>query len=364
MHENIEKKLHSGWAVPDSIYFEFPLNAESPLAVEMTSNSRKYLFLIDTGSSVTLVSEDAECFTVESDRGNIKLMGLSGENSRENQFAKMKNLMLENIPIEDLYCIVTDLSHIEINGIKYDGILGENFLKKFRLVIDYPNERFILTNKKSEICIGDRHIPFKMENDFRSSYFNLEIDTGVQVPAFIDTGTDLTCTPERYIDQETVFHNEYLELSGISNRGKPYELGKIRSLYFGDAVINMLTTVASYSSRLLFGRDFLELSKIEIDYINDRISFNLSNDQDQFKNIVYFSEIVFEKDNSGFIVKDLWSESFLSELGVVSGDFIIEIDDISISDYPSVIDLYLFFGDSRIHKIALIRKGERIILDF
>ncbi|MBB6479598.1 retroviral-like aspartic protease family protein [Spirochaeta isovalerica] len=356
-NDDIKKRLLSGGSISTSCYLDFPLNTGEPLQIKLNINNKSYLFLLDTGSEITIISKNAKCFTLEPEKTNILTKGIAG-NSQKNSFAKLDPIQLKDVVIEDVYCAVTDLSHIEINGLKYDGILGENFLSNFILTIDYSRKKFTLTNIQSDNLNKGDFIPFDKNEFISGNHFYAISDNGKDIPIFIDTGIDLSCTPDSFNLINHSFYNNHLELLGINNIGIPYELGKVENLTIGNALVNDLTVVKTNKDRFLLGRDFLERSKVEIDYITKRIRFDKFMDQNTFTQVVHFSEIVIEKNSLGFIIKEIWDKSKLVQKGIRVGDHIKEINNISLSEFQSVIDLYITLTDSRIYSITYEREEE------
>jgi predicted aspartyl protease len=128
---------------------EVPLRLASPakplVLVDVYANGRgPFQFAIDTGTSTTaLAPEVAQQLGIEgSPIGPITTGG-----SQVNVTAgNLKSFQVGGARIDDLVVVVADffamLSHAV--GAKLDGIVGYNFLRNFRVVMDYPSEKFRL----------------------------------------------------------------------------------------------------------------------------------------------------------------------------------------------------------------------------
>jgi hypothetical protein len=58
----------------------------------------------------------------------------------------MRSFMVGGAKVDDMPVVVADFFSVlsEAVGAKLDGIVGYNFLRNYKVVIDYPNERLTL----------------------------------------------------------------------------------------------------------------------------------------------------------------------------------------------------------------------------
>jgi len=125
-----------------------------------------YHFVVDTGSSVTLVSPDI-----------AKHYGASGSpppedepqvrvRSSEGGFARLKAVTLAKLQLgaakfEYVPALVYDCSDLSAQfGVRIDGILGFPLFRNTVLTLDYPNERIVLRSKIPEDGIPGETILF------------------------------------------------------------------------------------------------------------------------------------------------------------------------------------------------------------
>ena len=95
-------------------------------------------FILDTGAGTSLLSSDL------AKKLNIKIIstkeGQSAGGKISVSLAKVDSLALGQAKLDDLDVGIVDLSHIgKTIGTKIDGDVGYNFLKHFRIAIDYHN---------------------------------------------------------------------------------------------------------------------------------------------------------------------------------------------------------------------------------
>lgn len=128
---------------------EIPMRLASPakplVLVDVYANGRgPFQFAIDTGTSTTAISpEVAQQLGI--DGSTIGPLTTGG--SQVNVTAgNLKSFQLGGARIDDLVVVVADFFAMlsQAVGAKLDGIVGYNFLQNFRVVMDYPSEKFRL----------------------------------------------------------------------------------------------------------------------------------------------------------------------------------------------------------------------------
>ncbi len=99
-----------------------------------------YQFVLDTGASQTVVSPElAEQMPIKEIKAD-SIVGVGGPT--RSLVGILKSLSVGQASLRNITVIVADIFSAlsQAVGAKMDGILGFNFLNKFKLEIDYPNE--------------------------------------------------------------------------------------------------------------------------------------------------------------------------------------------------------------------------------
>jgi predicted aspartyl protease len=99
-----------------------------------------YIFAVDTGASTTVVSSElAQLLGIKS-ASIPQLTGAGG--TADVSAGVVSQLSVGGVRAENLEVVVVDFLPALSQAVstKLDGIVGYNFLKKFRVTIDYPNE--------------------------------------------------------------------------------------------------------------------------------------------------------------------------------------------------------------------------------
>lgn len=151
-----------------------------------------YHFLIDTGSSITLVSPElAERFpekkSLADTPAQVRVKSANG-NSMRLPTTTMRVIQLEGARFEDVPVLIYDTEPLSAHlGIKIDGILGFPLFRETLLTLDYPQSRVLLAPQNSSAAVPGTPIPF--ESRHRIPIIPIKIGTQ-SVHALIDSGSD------------------------------------------------------------------------------------------------------------------------------------------------------------------------------
>lgn len=130
---------------------QLPLRLAAPdrpvLLVDLVVNGQEtYPFILDTGASQTVVSPElARRMGVGGEEVEDSLVGVGG--ATRSSAGVLRSLSVGDASVSDVQVCVADVFAPlrQALGTPFDGILGFNFLSRFRLEIDYPNESLRFT---------------------------------------------------------------------------------------------------------------------------------------------------------------------------------------------------------------------------
>lgn len=112
-------------------------------------HNKKARLILDTGASTTCIDIlRAEYFDIIHEKSDLMVSG-AGKTGIKTQFSHKNDLQIGKWIDSNIALVLFDLSHInfslvEIGEEEVDGILGADFLKKHRAVIDYGRNCFYL----------------------------------------------------------------------------------------------------------------------------------------------------------------------------------------------------------------------------
>jgi predicted aspartyl protease len=236
-------------------------------------------FILDTGAGTSLLSTEV------AKELDIKVIGLKEGQSAGGEvsvsLAKVDSLTVAETKLEDVDVGIVDLSHIaKTIGARIDGDLGYNFLKHFRVTIDYRDSLLRLEDPKrlDSFARGTMtETPIRLANPAKPLIL-VEIYANGRGPFqfAIDTGTSTTViAPE--LGQ--VLGVQTSPVGAGTTGGAPVDFfaGSLQSFQLGGARIdNMAVVVADFLTMLnsaigakldgIVGYNFLRNYKVVIDY--------------------------------------------------------------------------------------------------
>ena len=115
-------------------------------------NDRDCLLIVDTGASKTVfdinLNESKQIKDNATDKSHWHSAAINSE-IIHTQHGVLDKFQLGDITIDKFHAVLICLSHInklyrEYNDMKIDGLLGSDFLVKYKAVVDYNKEKLML----------------------------------------------------------------------------------------------------------------------------------------------------------------------------------------------------------------------------
>ena len=243
------------------------------------NGSGPFEFILDTGAGTSLLSSDL------AKQLEMKIVGSKEGQSAGGKvavsLAKTDSLAVGEAELHDVDVGIVDLAHIgKTIGAKIDGDLGYNFLKQFRLTIDYCNCEVRLDDPKRVENFGrsaKTEVPMRLASPAKPLIL-VDVRANGRGPFqfAIDTGTSTTAiTPE--LAKQLGIKSSPVGPATTGGAHVDVIAGKLRSFQIGDAKIdNMAVVVADFFAMLssaigakldgIVGYNFLRNYKVVIDY--------------------------------------------------------------------------------------------------
>lgn len=133
----------------DSAAGEVPFALEGPggaalIVPVMVNGEGPFDFVLDTGATLTCIDQGlARRLELSEERGVRGIgagMGAAGRIS----LVRLDSVRVGAARAEDLMACALDLQHTETVGLGIDGLLGLNFLKPYRVTLDFEREVLLL----------------------------------------------------------------------------------------------------------------------------------------------------------------------------------------------------------------------------
>lgn len=266
--------------------FRLAGGAQPLILLPVSVNERgPFDFILDTGAGTSLLSSDL-----------AKQLGVKIVGSKEGQsaggkvsvsLAKVDSLAVGETKLDDVDFGIVDLSHIgRTIGATIDGDLGYNFLKHFRVTINYRDCELRLEDPKRAESFArgtQTEVPIRLANPAKPLII-VDVHANGHGPFqfAIDTGTSTTAITPELAKQLGV---ETSPVGAGTTGGAPvdFHAGSLRSFQLGGAKIDdMAVVVADFFTMLnaaigakldgIVGYNFLRNYKVVIDYPGESLA--------------------------------------------------------------------------------------------
>jgi predicted aspartyl protease len=242
-------------------------------------------FILDTGAGTSLLSSEL------AKELEVKVIGSKDGHSAGGKvsvsLAKVESLAVGETKLQDVDVGIVDLAQIgKTVGAKIDGDLGYNFLKHFRITIDYLDCAIHFEEPKRIERFGGRakaQVPIRLADPAKPLILIDTYANGRGPFQFaIDTGTSTTAIAPQIANQLGL---DKSPVGAGTTGGAPvnFTAGTLKSFQVGGAKIdNMAVVVADFFAMLsaavganldgIVGHNFLRNYKVVIDYPGETLT--------------------------------------------------------------------------------------------
>jgi hypothetical protein len=325
------------------------------IKVKINSSAKSYNFILDTGGLTFIDRKVAEELGLKI-RGNM---------------AKMDTLEMGEVSIPKIFAFMGfDFQEFERHGIPLYGIIGSNLLERFKVTLDYRNQRVILSPCKEESKESAAGYRFKFTNHRINNAPMIEcmINDTISAKAMVDTGQPYS----------VVFPLDYLDTMGVRDDPKLVRskgvmikwpgtktidvyLGRIGQFTQGGLKIqDLMCCFAELPAPLsvpLLGKDYLCQFLITIDYPNDEIFFVPYEDAQFVKDLFSFGLNLGIGENNTIVVDGLWTGGPSDKAGIKIGEEIISCNERPFNG-DTIYQLRQLISDEIVEKVKLVVKNE------
>ncbi|HET9856516.1 MAG TPA: retropepsin-like aspartic protease [Chthoniobacterales bacterium] len=242
-------------------------------------------FILDTGAGTSLLTPEL------AKQLSVKIVGSKEGQSAGGKvavsLAKAGSLAVGDARIDDVDLGIVDLAHVgKTIGAKIDGDLGYNFLKYFRITIDYRNCEIHFDDPKRVETFGrsaKAELPIRLASPAKPLLLiDVHLNGRGPFQFAIDTGTSTTAiTPQ--LAKELKIASSPIGAGTTAGPQVDVRAGNIESFQLGGAKIdNMTVVVADFFEMLsaaigakldgIVGYNFLCNYKVAIDYPGETLT--------------------------------------------------------------------------------------------
>jgi predicted aspartyl protease len=338
------------------------------LKMKINNSEKEYNFIFDTGAITVLDKKVAEDLKIP------VLSHVGAEDSQNNKSSfdvcKIDKVQLGDIIVKDLGSAVMDCQFItKILEYPIDGIIGNNFMKFFKIKLDYQSQTLSFSNQLSPVkSVTNAYlIPFDMNmSDGFAPSFPCNINSSFVVRGKIDTGFDgLISMPEDEVKKNNILENtSYIKAKGSTSMGafssNSYDcMFRIKSMAIDSLKLsNLVSTITPGKGEMLIGKEFLSRFIIEINYPARQLLL-VSRNNISFPDNRFGLGIAAIKSDSGiYKIVGIWETSPADKAGLSIGDEIIEINSIK-SQNISYVQYHRMLDDEKLEDFRLLVKNKQ-----
>jgi len=168
----------------------------------MVNGTGPFDFLLDTGTTRTVIDPELARQLQAPAIGEVSLTGILHQ--RQDKLVQLRNLRLGDASVSDLAAVVDKLSRQKTLAPGIRGVLGEDFLSKFDILIDYKQHwvrfgdappvgercRFETTGQFHGSPTANRLLIEVELMDVSAAKLKLQLDTGARVPELFPVSRD------------------------------------------------------------------------------------------------------------------------------------------------------------------------------
>ena len=321
---------------------------------KINSSARSYHFILDTGGLTFIDRKVAEELGLKI-RGNM---------------AKMETLAMGEVSIPDIFAFMGfDFQKFERHGMRFSGIIGSNLLERFKVAIDYRNQRVILSPGQEagkESAPGYR-VKFTSHQINHAPMIDGLINDTISLKAMVDTGQPYSVVfPLGYLDSlglrddPSLVRSKGVMIDWPGTKTKDVYLGRIGQWTQGGLQIRDLMCLFAELPALLsvplLGKDYLSQFLTTIDYPNHEILFVPYEDASFVKELFSFGLNLAKGENGAIIVDGLWTGGPSDKAGIKVGEEIVACNGRPFNG-DTIFQLRHLISDEKVEEVRLVLKN-------
>lgn len=330
--------------------------------VRINDSEKEYRFIVDTGAEFTVIRDQVATELKLEKKSEMTISGLYQYGSKPVDIVQIDRLSIGEIAIENCAALVMDFQ--AIGFIKFDGLIGANFLKFFCLKIDYQNQLLTFNPNKSayQSVVKIGLIP---KNGLITTILKIGSN---EERAIIDTGlvNSYLSIPLKFLEEyKPVLNSPLIKSKGTAGSGLIGQsegmISRICSLQLGDFILTDLPVDFTTIDICYIGNTLLSHFTIIIDY--PAMEMHLIPDtQKKWENNIFSYGFSIRKNQAGmYQVMGVWEGSPADLAGLQIGDEIIKIYNEVNSEIPfdKLIEFILSEKDYTLKLLVKNNQGER-----
>ena len=255
--------------------FELPEKAPVIIVKAKVNSEGPFEFLVDTGSSVTVVTkETVEALGFQEKLSDLKKGSMSCCSST---LINVGSIEVDDVEVKDIPVVVGNLSTIsEEIGAHMDGIIGVTLMKNYKVSIDYPKQE-IFFEKLSKGGGSIRIVPFIVVDVMVNCRgpFNFLVDTGASITTITKHTSEALGLYEKAWGQRRALSGSFAGVVMTLAKAESIQVGNARAkdIDVGLHDLTPLSNVMGTPVDGVIGYNFMKDYRVVINYPQQEVSF-------------------------------------------------------------------------------------------
>ncbi|MGI8786919.1 MAG: aspartyl protease family protein [Pyrinomonadaceae bacterium] len=264
------------------------INDRPVIQVKLEKKGEPLNFILDTGSGVSVISEEtAERLKIKPiTRGGLA-RGIGGEGKFEIVYGFLPSVYVGDVKIKS---VPVYIRKFQPTSERVDGYIGLSLISKFLTTIDYGNRTFALISKKAAqkqtVENGALSLPLRLTSSgFLSGEVNLE---GVDAPLnfIVDTGASVSVISDALAGSKEIsrfIRNEKMKVIGAAGITEDVPSFLLPRITFGThsrqsvmAIaldLDLINETSGFEQAGILGGNFLKNYRLTFDFQNSKVIF-------------------------------------------------------------------------------------------
>lgn len=336
--------------------------------VRINNSDMVYDFMLDTGALTVVSRKIAEELDLPS---GVEVMARdTAGGSKPMQLINLEVLELGKMKIAECPAGIIDLSgfggQLKDRDMKVDGLIGSNFLRYFKVTIDYGKRQLILSNHTGAEPVAHGSYRFSFSSEMQRGYApTLEclLEDNIRCPGIIDTGAPFVVTlPSSLVKKTKAYSTGQVVKAkgnvwgGAFKASENNALLRISALQMGELRLHDLPMLSLPHRQMLIGKKFLEKFRVTLNYPAREMTLSPCGEIKFSSNIYSFGAIVRKDDDGRVFVAGFWEGSSVDRSGIRIGDELVTVDGKNVRDL-SPLEIETLYHDDKVQEIEVVYKN-------
>ena len=333
--------------------------------VKINDNPEEYRFILDTGAMTMIDERIAKKVQLEKENPMPTM-----DPSVKIYLTTLKELRVGGMKVENMSIPVTNIQALFGESFEMDGFIGSDFLKHFRLTIDYKEKAVITYDTIHDSLYKGYRIPFNRHFMNGAPLIECRINGEIEIKGMIDTGSPFglvfPLSLVEQIDGQTKIRSKGVIAKWPFTSSDYNCLSRIERLTLGSLVLqNVIALCAELPANMsypLIGKEFLSQFLVTLDYPDNEIILSPCDDVALQDNL-FSTGLSLKKDGrERTVVQGFWEGSPADKAGIGLGDEILKINSKQTKDL-SIEVIREMLRDDTIPKMTIEVKSEETVRD-